>query len=49
LAGSLIGTVVSNDRDGWKPGVGPVCFVGIVAGALLVAAGLVGRRTPKPS
>ena len=43
--GSLVGTVESNYGDAWKPGLGVGCFLGLAAGALLAAAGVVGRRS----
>ena len=43
--GSLVVTVESNYGDAWKPGPGVGCFLGLAAGALLAAAGVVGRRS----
>jgi TIR domain len=45
LYGSVIGGVLQNHYDFWKEGLGAGCFIGLAAGALLVAAGVVGRRS----
>jgi hypothetical protein len=42
--GSLVETVAGNYAVAWKPGLGVGCFVGLAAGALFLAAGLVSRR-----
>ena len=42
--GTLVGSVAGDPSDSWKPGLGAGAFVGFVAAALLLAAGLVGRR-----
>jgi TIR domain-containing protein len=42
--GSVIGAVIDNYKDAWKPGLGAGGFIGLAAGALLIAAGVLARR-----
>jgi TIR domain len=45
--GTLVGAVASDSWDVWKPGLGAGPVVGFAAAALILAAGLAGRR-PAP-